>query len=238
MRIRVADNYGLAIVRDSTFSVPPLDTKSRESLTTPLKSHARDGRIFFIDGEDPIDMTIDILVDQPVPEDITELFEQIGGTFVLHAPSGKIVISGYQALASGSLNGQSEISVPCGSYALSVFSRQHFDLAKYDAKMQQIVGPANWSFRNKTDKLYFIGCLPTLATILCILVKPWRSIAIYLAAFSLLGWLPYFLARRTTTYQNAERRRDEFERSLPVYVLQLRSVEDPSSIRGGYIMTQ
>lgn len=178
---------------------------------------------------------IELLFDQDIPDNISQMFEPIGGTFLLHVPSGRIIVSGYEEWLSGSTRSESVLNTPAGFHTLFVYSREHFDPARYETKIQEVVGKDNWAFRNRISRLYFLGCLPTIATIISILIPACRDFAIYVAAFAVLAWFPYLLLKRTRRYQDAENRRAAYEKDLPLYILVLKPIENPDSMIGGYL---
>lgn len=233
MLIRVEDNYGLAVLRDTTLSCPvptPLGKARHSSILEPI---SRRGDIFFIDGEDPIGLSIELLVEGEIPSEISPLYETVGGTFLLRAPSGHLALSGLESWASASPG--TTLQVRPGDYAVSVFAHVTHDLTEHCRKLEALVGPANWAYRNRADKLAFLGCLPTLAIAPALLVPPWRRFALYVLAAGVLSWLPHVVLRNTRRYRNVERQVKEFEAALPSFFLILVPVQDTTSRVGGHV---
>jgi hypothetical protein len=235
MLIRVHDEHGVAILRDSSVSCPVPAPLGKNRHYSTLEAASRRGDLFFIDGEDPIDLSLELMVEGHVPPGIAPLYEAVGGTFLLRAPSGRLALSGLESWVSGVSTSAAEVRP--GNYALTVLSQVTYDLTEHRKKLKETVGDANWTYKNKVDKLALAGCLPTLAAAIALYAPPWRRYTLYLLPVAVFSWLPHWLLRSTKRYRSIERREAEFEASLPRFILILAPIEDARALVGGHLTT-
>ena len=230
MRARITDGFGLAILRDAFTAIPAPEGTSGDDLREALKARARDGQLFFMDGEDPIDLTVEVVAGGPLSPDTTELFEQQGGAFLLRAPSGRLILSGIADLTPGTL------VVPPGAYALIAYRRKLPDPSAYRADLARQIGATDLTFHARVNRLALVGCLPLVSTALALLLGRWRA-TLWLAAATLVGSLPWMLLSRSRRYLDIDRRLAAYHRQQPLFVLELRPLESTVSLAGGYVTT-
>lgn len=235
MPVHVQDDHGLAVLRDASIEPPasPAVPKDRVGALRPL---ARDGHVFFIDGEDPISLRLEILVDQRLPPATAAQYRPVGGTFLLHVPTGVLQVSGYAAWCSQ--QSPQTLVVSPGAYGLTVHALETRDLTALQAAEAELVGPSGITHRDRVNRLWFLGCLPTLAFILTLMVPPFRRF--WPAALLLAGvsWLPHVVLVRGRRYRDIGARLRAYEAALPHYFLQLRPLESPQGLTGGWVTTE
>lgn len=229
--VRIEDQSGLAVLRDASLEAP--DTAGHERLLQRMRSLAQAGAVFFIHGEDGIACTVELLLDEAVPGEVASLFEQVGGTFLLHAPTGQLHLSGHAAWAAH--QPAPTLDVPPGSYALVVHSREHFDPALFRAVEEQQVGATEVAYRNRVDRLGLLGCLPTVALPLVFLIRPLRAFTLLALGVAALSWLPRLVLERGRRYRSIKSRLRAFEEALPLFVLQLRRLDSSTGLAGGFV---
>ena len=233
MRVRVVDPSGLAVLHDATVPAPSHDG-TPGAIRDRMKPLAREGRIFFIDGADPIDMRVDLLIGESISPELAWLFEQDGGAFLLHVPSGSLRLTGVEAWAAGRGREPDTFAVPPGAYALVVHRRTTPDPATYHGALARHVGAADLAFHTRVNRLALLGCLPLALTALALLARRWR-VALVLAGIALLASAPWALLSRSRRYREAERRYEAYHAELPAFILELRPVESTASLVGGYV---
>ena len=234
MRFRVHDPSGLVIVRDSDAAAPAPEPGERGRPLSRLKELARTGQLFFIDGEDPVDMPLAVFANQPVPTDFAVEFEPQGGSFLLDVPSGRITVSGYDAWTAGDRAGETVVSVAPGSYLIVPHGRESVDAERYASERKRLIGDRDWTFHSRVSRLALLGCLPMIVLTFSLLGQKWRM-AMYVALFVVLSWLPYLILSRTHRFRAIDGQIRAHDRALPVYLLELRPVERNPSMMGGWI---
>ena len=126
------------------------------------------------------------------------------------------------------------MEVEPGSYSVIVHSSEELDSQLYDQDMSRLIGAEEWRHRNKTDRLYLAGCLPTLLAIGVLIFSTWK-LGLYFLAVAGVLWLPYVLARRSRRCRAAEERIAAYESDLPLFVLQLEKLENTEGLVGGSV---
>ncbi len=235
MPVRVRDDLGLAVLRDASVEPPPTPAAGR-GCVGPLRALARDGGAFFVDGEDPISLTVEVLVDTPLTPALAPLYRSVGGTFLLRAPTGTLHLSGHAAWCAG--QPALALSVPPGAYGVLVHALETRDLAALQAAEARLVGAAEVAYRTRVDRLWFLGCLPTLALALTLLAPPLRPFWPAALLCAGLSWLPHAVLARGRRYRAVVARLHDFQAALPLYVLQLRPLESTAGLSGGWVTTE
>ena len=234
MRFRVQDPTSVVVVRDSAAPAPAPEPGAPHRPLARLKDLARNGEIFFIHDDDPIDIPLAIFANEPVPDNFAVDFEPEGGGFLLHVPSGRISISGYDAWVSGDRTGETSVSVSPGSYLLLPHGRETVDAKRYNAERKRLVGAPDWAFHSRVSSLGLLGCLPMIVLAFSLLGRRWR-LAAYVALVVFLSWLPYLALSRTRRFRTIDAQLKAHDRALPVYLLELRPLERSSGLVGGWI---
>jgi hypothetical protein len=235
MRFRVQDDAALVVVRDSDLSAPPRVAGKGDRPLARLKELARAGQLFFVDGEDPIDMELAVFASGPPPADLALDFEPQGGGFLLDVPSGRVVISGYEAWLAGAAELQTTVSVPPGSYLVVAHGRGEIDPKRYAAAVERAVGKKDLAYHTRVAWLGLLGCLPLIVLGFSLLAQRWRM-AGYVALAVVISWLPFVVLSRTRRYREIGAKLEAHSRALPVYLLELRPVTRDPSLAGGWIV--
>jgi hypothetical protein len=130
------------------------------------------------------------------------------------------------------------IDVPAGSWALTVRGRGDFDAAGYDREHRDLLGDADFEYRERIDRIGIAGCLSAPVAALLI-VLPWTR-PFWWAALVLLAlaWGPHLLLRLTRRYRDIERRVRDLDRSYPNFVIELMPIDDEASVSGGHLVVQ
>ena len=235
MKTTVVDEYGLVVFRDASLQAPESAGLKDAFKKTPLQSMAKDGSIFFIDREDPTRLKVEVLVDTPPNEEYCNLYDPVGGRFLLRVPSGDLSISGYEAWASGDAVATESLTVPPGVYSLSVFTNDPMDIEKYEAELERLVGPADLRFSNRVNYVGAAGCLPIAIAALVAIFASWKVALYFVAAAGLFYW-PYLVLLRSSRYRGVEKIRKAYEEALPVFILRLERVESTEGLAGGFVL--
>lgn len=233
MELRIIDAQGLAVVRDASVEAPDVDRRS----LAPLAEMARAGEIFYLDGEDPIDLRVRLLAEEDLDSEISGLYDLEGGTFLLRAPSGTLELSGFEAWRDGARERSVPARAPAATCGLQVFRLRTTDLAPLIERTKDLVGADDWRFRNRVDTAWLLGCLPTLAAILFVVVPALRPYAAWTVAAAAASWLPPIWLRSTKRYKDIVERQRAFESSLPHFILVLRPLESDAGLVGGSVVT-
>ncbi|MFB3892517.1 MAG: hypothetical protein ACE15C_10900 [Phycisphaerae bacterium] len=148
-------------------------------------------------------------------------------------------MTGFDSWSSG--HSTDFLRVQPGNYAVTVFSRDTFDLTAYSAKEKELIGPDDVRFRNRVDMASLIGCLPSLATALVFLAAIWVP-GLYKYALCVLGlaalcWLPGVVLAHTPRYRRIRERLENFNAGLPHCYLLLTPVDRPEGMVGGHVPT-
>jgi hypothetical protein len=236
MFFKIADSWGFVVAHDIGQTPPSDEKRNRAELARELKARAREGDVFVVDREDEIaSLGAELLLDQPIPPTVAGMYEALGGTFLLRAPTGQLSVSGLDAWIKGAQ--LPAFAVPPGDYALCVHSREHPDMQEYQRILQRVLGHSNWNLTSIADKLALLGCLPTILGALSLLIRPVRAYAWWVLAAVALCWLPHVVLRSLPRYRAATHRQKEFEQSLPLFYLALTPLRD-SQLAGGFITPQ
>src|SRR5262245_30718601 len=123
VRIEVATEGGVVAIGDPQIAWPAgLD---QDALLRQLEPQARSGRLFFLVTDDPARYRVDVLLSEPLPPGLDREFEPLGGAFRVEAPSGRLMLMGWDT--SGAPREAGTVSVSPGTYLLSVFGPRPFD---------------------------------------------------------------------------------------------------------------
>jgi hypothetical protein len=234
MRIRIKDASGLAIVCDGTI-IAPVAGESRERPIEQLEASAREGRLFFIDGEDPIDLTLEVVSGEPLATELAARFTPVGGGFLLDIPSGSAAVAGYDAWARGNPP-EASVSVAPGSHLVVAYARRLPDARQYEADIERLVDPRAVAFHRRVTRLAPLGCLPLIVLAIALLLQRW-TLASYAAGVALLASAAYAGVSRSGRFRAVEDAQRAYKRDLPAYVLELRPVERSPSLVGGWLTT-
>lgn len=233
MKGAFSDPYGVVLLCDQE-QAGLLDPESNPKWQKALSAAANDGKVFFIDREDPIkDLRVQVVTATPAEPNFALRFSRVGGSFLLHAPSGKLALSGVGEWAHDP-GAAASMEVEPGSYSVIVHSSEDLDSQLYEQDMRRVVGAEEWRHRKKLDRLYLVGCLPTLLAIGVSIFSTWK-LGLYLLAVAAILWLPYVLGIRSRRYRAAEEARATYESELPLFVLQLNKLENTEGLVGGYV---
>ena len=232
-RIDIDSDGGVLIARDASVSLPSVPLKELESLETETSS----GRLFVMATEDPSRFRIDLYTADAPPAALNADFQPLGGTFLLHLPTGRLVISG--ASGTGATADGTPIAVPAGSYLLTVLERRSFDGRRHDKEMIQLLGEADWKFHQRANWVAAAGCLPMLAALITLLLAfrhgRWLS-ALYVGLpLAVLAALPHVFHRASRRYRRIDRMMNEHEAAKPLFVLRLAPAEQTSGLAGGLV---
>ena len=215
----IADS-GIVTFSDHTVTLPPLPSAAAD-----LRALAARGEVFSLDSDDPVSLRLAVLVGEASPEPAelpAHRFQNIGGWFLLHLPSGKLVVAG-----------QHTVDVEPGSYSLSVLGLADIDAKALDAELRPVLTPAEWRFRKLVERLSMAGCVPFLAAWILVLVYKLSLPSLIAAAAALALASPGFLLSRTRRYRATEERLRAHEEALPNYAIRLRRVTDTAGLSGG-----
>jgi hypothetical protein len=231
-RFEVTADSGLVVLHDAELPAPCLMGRAEE-IRKVLKSSASDGGWFYLDGEDPVSYRIDLIMDEEPTDLPAHRFQRLGGTFKLRLDSGRLAVSAFEDWSAR----HGSISVPAGTYALTVRGAGDFDREGYEREYRGLLGDADWRFRERIDRIGIAGCLSAMAAVVLVVLPLTRPLWYLPLAAITLGWGPHLLLRLTRRYRDIDRRIREHERSLPHFVVQLTPSQADAPIDGGYIVT-
>ena len=219
--------FGVIGLWDQKAYTPPAPSASREFIAQ-LRDSAAEGRLFFIDAEDPVRYRMEVVLDTELPSGFREKFETRSGSFRLDAPNGEL---GIAAVPVGPVT---QISVPPGSYVVTPYVPKEFDVARHDRDMQQRVGTSNWRFRQQVRALGAWGCASLLLLAVILLIpftrRSWPiSVPLLLFPTGL-----HFVLSRTSRYRSVEQARVAYETSDPHVILLLGQSPVGAQIPGGW----
>lgn len=235
MKLTIEDKLGVLIARDRSFVCPDVITDCSRESRAHLKESAKAGSLFFIDREDPFKMTVQVVVGEESPVDIpTELYRTVAGNYLLDLPSGTLAVEGLDSWISGDVESSITTQVEPGAYSVEALEREDHDLTEYEKYMSKLVGPDDWAFRGRVDRLYLIGCLPTVIAIVLAIFFTWK-VGLYAALVAAVLWLPPLILTRSQRYRAVDEQIRLAEKSLPLFILRLRKLKDAEGIIGGYI---
>ena len=233
VKLNITDPFGIVVLSDkeNRALTDPENESQRQSM---LPEAAKNGNIFYIDREDPIkSLPVEICTEFPNEPGYSLRFSPLGGSFLLHAPTGELVLSGLASWADRPEQVE-YYKVNPGAYTVSVYSSEEMQNDLYERDMTRLLGADDWKYRNSIDRLYLIGCLPTILAVV-VTVFAALTVSVYFMALAALLWGPYFAARFSKRYRAIEKKVNTYEKQLPLFVLHLSRIENPSGVIGGYI---
>ena len=234
----VQADSGILLVRDPSSPLPAPAHRDGE-IQSALVAEARAGHLFHVVTDDPLRCRLEVYAGETLPSDRQREFERVGGSFLLHVPSGRLSVSGYDRLRSEVAGSHAPIDVPAGRYLLAFFERRAFDAERHEANMLSLLGRSDWEYSKRIDRLGLIGCLvaalPVVAGFGTIFVPRWRPLLIYVLPLILLAWAPYHVLRLTTRYRAIQRRAQEHEDRQPHYIVVLEKDDGTSALEGGFV---
>lgn len=210
---------GLALLADREH-VPSTELQLAAD-RAPLRRLAEDGKIFFLDAEDPADFRIDLYVGEE-PDLPQHCYQQAGGNFLLRLPSGQLTV----------VDG-TELSVEPGPYLLTLFERAVVDAQKIEQERRAVLTAEQWRYRQRIERFAAVGCLLFVAAWVVVFIYQFSRVSLAALTIALLAAAPSYLLTKTRRYQETERLLAEHNRSQPQHVLVLRSVGDASELSGG-----
>ena len=220
VRLDVTADAGIVVVRDGAVSLPA--ETHLDALTRRLEELAHSGRVFFLSTDDPARYRIDLYVGETPPASLDRDFEPLGGSFLLEAPTGGLVVEGCDLPPrSEGDRGPAPIEVAVGKHVLTARGRRAFDAKRHSEDMEEAFGPEEWRWMSRVDRIGLLGCLPTVVTLLLAISGRWRWLALYGVPLLVVSWLPYLILKNTRRYRVAERRMQEHERARPHFILTL-----------------
>jgi hypothetical protein len=220
VRLEVTADAGIVVVRDPAVPLPA--ETHLDALMRRLEELARAGQVFFLSTDDPVRYRIDLYVGESPPASVDRDFEPLGGSFLLEAPTGRLVVEGCDLPPrSEGGPGTTPIEVPAGRHVLTARGRRPFDGKRHSEDMAEGLGPAEWRSMTRVDRLGLLGCLPTVVTLLLAITGRWRWLALYGVPLLVVSWLPYLILKNTRRYRLAERRMHEHESARPQFILTL-----------------
>jgi hypothetical protein len=235
VKTTIEDSLGVLIVRDRSLSCPDVVRNFGRESRAHLKELAKAGNLFFIDREDPFIMSVQIVVGEEPPGKVpTELYRTVAGNYLLDLPNGALEVQGLDSWIAGDSESPITIKLEPGAYSVEALERDDHDLTEYEKYMSKLVGSDNWAFRNRVDRLYLFGCLPTVIAIALAIFAPWK-LGLYAALTAAVLWLPSLILTRSKRYKTIDEKVSSTEGGLPLFVLRLRKLKDPEGIIGGYI---
>lgn len=235
MKLTIEDNLGVLIARDRSFGCPDVVSDSGRESRAHLKEIAKAGNLFFIDREDPFKMSIQVVVGEVSAGDVpTELYRTVAGNYLLDLPGGMLEVQGLESWISGDAKSPITIQLEPGAYSVEALEREDHDLTEYEKYMSKLVGSDDWAFRSRVDRLYLIGCLPTVIAIVLAIFSTWK-VGVYAALTAAVLWLPSLILTRSKRYRTVDEQVRLTEKSLPLFILRLRKLKDAEGFIGGYI---
>lgn len=211
---------------------PSTDTTDDQRYLEELRQRAKSGELFFIETEEAASYRLKIMVNDDLPANLADEFEASGGLFCLRLPSGQLRAASLPPDAGGS-----QMQVAAGDYLLSIHARREFDVAKYDQKMIELVGEADWRFRARVIKFGALGCLALVLAVVLLLIPFTRQFWWVTALLCGAPWLTYYLSMRSARYQRAEKAAMSYEQQLPTHVVVLKSASAAmaADVPGGWL---
>jgi len=231
----IEDSLGILIVRDRSLSCPDIIRDSGKESRAHLKELAKAGHLFFIDREDPFKMSIQVIIgDEPSGEVPIELYRTVAGNYLLDLPNGALEVQGLDSWIGGNTDSRTTIQLEPGAYSVEALEHEHHDLTEHEKYMSKLVGPDDWAFRNRVDRLYLFGCLPTVIAIALAVFATWK-LGLYAALIAAVLWLPSLILTRSKRYKSIEEKVSSTEGGLPLFIVHLRKLKYPEGMIGGYI---
>jgi len=231
----IEDNLGILIVRDRSLACPDVLTDSRREGRAHLKELAKAGKLFFIDREDPFKMSVQVAVGEEPPGEVpTELYRTVAGNYLLDLPGGALEVQGLGSWIAGDSKSPIAIQLEPGAYSVEALEQDAHDLTEYEKYMSNLVGPDDWAFRSRVDRLYSFSCLPIAIAIALAIFSTWK-LGLYAALAAAVLWLPFFVLIRSKRYKSIDEKVSSMEKGLPLFMLRLRELRDSEGMVGGYI---
>lgn len=235
MKSKIEDDLGVLIARDSSFVCPDVITDWGRESRAHLKKVAKVGDLFFIDREDPFKMSVQVVVGEKPPRDVpTELYRTVAGNYLLNLPTGALEVQGLDSWISRSSKCTKSIQLDPGAYSVEALELESHDLTEYDVYMSKLVGPDNWAFRGRVDRLYILGCLPTVIAVALAIFSTWK-LGLFAGLVAAVLWLPYVILTRSNRYVAIVEKVHSTESGLPLFIIRLRRLKGSEGIIGGYI---
>jgi len=235
LKTTIEDVLGVLIARDRSFVCPDVVKDWGEESRAHLKEIAKVGDLFFIDREDPFKMSVQVVVgDKPPHEVPTELYRTVAGNYLLSLPSGALEVQGLDSWIAGNPASTEPVQVEPGAYSVEALELESHDLTEYEGYMAEMLGSDNWAFRDRVDRLYFLGCLPTVMAVALAIFSTWK-LGLYAGLAAAALWLPYLILSRSKRYKVINEKVRSTESDLPLFILRLRKLKDSEGIIGGYI---
>lgn len=193
-----------------------------------FREQAVRGEIFFVDSEDPVKCTVEVVTSPEMPEHLAREFEP-RGSFRLSLPSGRLCIG-----AVGDSN-SAGLDLPPGEYVLTPYCRREFDPAAYEARGRELVGAARWQFHRRVDNLGALGCLLAVLAAALLLFRPVRPYAYIVVPVLLAPWALHLLMTRLPSYRQVEKALGIGQSPVPLLVFGLQESAVAREIPGGWI---
>lgn len=235
MRTTIEDGLGVLIARDRSLIRPDVVKDWERESRARLKEIAKLGDLFFIDREDPFKISVQVVVGEKPPGDVpTELYRTVAGNYLLNLPSGTLHVQGLDSWIAGNPESTKPIQLERGAYSVEALELESHDLGEYEKHMSKLVGSDNWTFRNRVDRLYLLGCLPTVVAVV-LAVFSTLKLGLYAGLTAAVLWLPYLVLSRSKRYRTINEKVSSAESDLPLFILRLRKLKDTEGIIGGYV---
>ena len=230
--IRPAEASVLAVVSDEQFCP---DNPSPDNLA-PLKSMAESGQLFFLHTDDPSFYRLDVYVDESPPEQLDIYFTARSGSFLLRSPTGRLVV----LLPADRTPKQPPavlrycVEVPAGDYVVSVRNRQDVDVRAHEERVKQVAGSDDHRFYTRLNLGGAVGCLAMGFGGLLALIPSVRRAYWPVLLLFVVPTLAYHLMTYTPRYRRVKELEEQASRSLPTYLLVLKSVPSIEGLSGGW----
>jgi hypothetical protein len=228
---------------DAQRGVQPFTDEEFRRLSDTLDADADAGHIFVLhtqaDGGGPVD----VYVDEPIPTELMSRLTAQGGEFVLALPSGSLMVDGaecYRARKPDPTALPRAVSIPAGDYALRCYAANDEEdvVQRSEPDLETILGADD---RRYYDRVTRGGCIVG-ALLLLLLPVLWpffgwkvafaTTVIVVVAYFNVREWLRrnarFARLRETVTALRLERQE-------PVFVLELRRIQDRAGLTGGSV---
>lgn len=235
LKTTIEDVLGVLVARDRSLVCPDVVKDWEQESRAHLKEVAKVGDLFFIDREDPFKMSVQVVVgDEPPHEVPTELYRTVAGNYLLSLPSGALEVQGLNSWIAGNPTPARPIQLEPGAYSVEALELESHDLTEYGEYMAKMLGSDNWAFRGRVDRLYLLGCLPTVMAAALAIFSTWK-LGLYAGLAAAALWLPYLISSRSKRYKIISEKVRSTESGLPLFILRLRKLKDSEGIIGGYV---
>ena len=213
----------------------PEDAKRSEALNEDMAA----GHIAVLNTHADAGGRIDVYVDEPVPPDVLADLTPIDGEFLVALASGKVLVDGaeyYRPQPNDSYTLQPGVSVSAGDYAVRWYRLTNPEAApKSEAELVRKFGRDEVEYFDRTNQR---GCLFGLSTLLLFPIL-WYLAGVWIALpVTLVVFLGYFHLKEWYLKRNARYWRLQevipayrHEHEEPLFVLQLRRVQDRAGLR-------